>query len=108
MAEEYQNEDWVSLYHSALVELEQAKMLGRIKAAQRSILDRVEKLRIIPGLHPQEYHAIDDALRALRFLAAEEARFDEEAERRMIDETLARFRSFAPVIKRVSKDTEPE
>ncbi|HWY59269.1 MAG TPA: hypothetical protein VNZ03_32700 [Terriglobales bacterium] len=48
--EDYQKEYWVSLYHSALIELEQAKISGRITAAQKSIAARVEKLRNIPGL----------------------------------------------------------
>jgi hypothetical protein len=47
-------------------------------------------------------------MRALGFLQREEARFDAESERRAIDETLQRFRSFGPVIKRVSEDAEPE
>jgi hypothetical protein len=106
--EDYKGEDWVSLYQSALIELEQAKMSGRIKAAQKSILDRVEKLRKIPGLHSEEYHAIDDALHALRFLAAEDARFDAEAERRAVEVALERFRSVGPAIKRASENPEPE
>jgi hypothetical protein len=106
--ENYQKEDWVSLYQSALIELEQAKIAGRIMDAQKSILDRVEKLRKIPGLHPEEYHAIDDASRALGFLAAEDARFDAEAERRAIDETLHRVRSVGPAVKRVAEGAEPE
>jgi hypothetical protein len=40
--EDYQKEDWVSLYQSALIELEQAKMSGRISAAQRAIVARVK------------------------------------------------------------------
>jgi hypothetical protein len=106
--EDYQKEDWVSLYQSALIELEQAKLAGRINAAQKAIVARVETLRPLPGLHPEERHAIEDAMRALGFLQREEARFDAEAERRAIDETLERFRSVGPAIKRVSEDTEPE
>ena len=50
MAEGYQQEDWVSRYNSALTELEQAKMLGRITSAQDAIVDRLEKLRMMPDL----------------------------------------------------------
>jgi hypothetical protein len=46
--EDYQKEDWVSLYQSALIELEQAKMSGRISVAQKAIVARVEKLRTVP------------------------------------------------------------
>jgi hypothetical protein len=48
--EDYKQEDWVSLYHSALIELEQAKIAGRINAAQKAIVARVETLRALPGL----------------------------------------------------------
>jgi hypothetical protein len=106
--EDYKREDWVSLYRSALIELEQAKLAGRINAAQKAIVARAEQLQNLPGLHAEELHAIDDALSSLRFLAREEARFDAETERRAINETLERFRSVGPAIKRVSGDAEPE
>jgi hypothetical protein len=80
--EDYQEPDWVALYQSALIELEQAKLPGRINAAQKAIIARVEVLHSIPGLHADEHHAIDDAVRTLKFLEREEARFDAEAERR--------------------------
>jgi hypothetical protein len=76
--EDYQKEDWVSLYQSALIELEQAKMSGRIDAAQRAIFARVEKLTTLPELHPQERQAIEDALRGLNFLKREDSLFDAE------------------------------
>jgi hypothetical protein len=41
--ENYKGEDWVSLYQSALIELEQAKMSGRIEAAHAAILARIRK-----------------------------------------------------------------
>ena len=40
--EDYKQQDWVALYQSALIELEQAKMAGRINAAQKAIIARVE------------------------------------------------------------------
>jgi hypothetical protein len=80
--ENYKQEDWVALYQSALIELEQAKMSGRIEAARVAILARMGKLCTMPGLHPEERQAIEDALRGLSLLRAEEARFD--ANRRSI------------------------
>jgi hypothetical protein len=71
--EEYQQEEWVSLYHAAVAEFDQAKMSERIEAAHKAIVVRMEKLCILPGLHPQERQAIEDAvfgLRSLKRLAA--------------------------------------
>ena len=65
MAEEYQREDWVSRYNSALTELEQSKLLSRITSAQDAIVDRLEKLRMMPDLHPEERRAIEHAIRTL-------------------------------------------
>jgi hypothetical protein len=45
----YQLEDWFSLYQSALVELEEAKMSGRIEAAHTAIVARIEKLVTLPA-----------------------------------------------------------
>ena len=106
--EDYRKEDWVSLYQSALIELEQAKMSGRIDAAQRAIFARVEKLTTLPELHPQERQAIEDALRGLNFLKREDSLFDAEKEQRAIEQSLEKLRSVGPVIKRVSEDAEPE
>jgi len=106
--EDYQKEDWVSLYQSALIELEQAKMSGRIDAAQRAIFARVEKLTTLPELHPQERQAIEDALRGLNFLKREDARFDAEKERRAIEESLKKLRSVGQTIQRLSDRVDPE
>jgi hypothetical protein len=99
--EDYQEQDWVSLYQSALIELEQAKISGRIEAAQKAIVARVELLRALPGLHTEERHAIDDAIRALALLQREEARFDAEAERRAVEESLEKLRSVGHTIQRL-------
>jgi len=99
--EDYKGEDWVSLYQAALTELEQAKMLDRITAAQDAVVDRLEKLRIMPGLHPEERHAIEEAIRTLGFLEREDARFDEEAERRAVQESLEKLRSVGNTIQRL-------
>jgi hypothetical protein len=47
---------------------------ARIEAAQTAILARIEKLATLPGLHPEERQAIEDALRGLRSLEQEHAR----------------------------------
>ena len=99
--EDYQLEYWVSLYRSALVELEQAKIAGRVEAARTAIIARMEMLQTLPGLHPQERQAIEDALRSLQLLEEEEARFDAEAERRAIEESLEKLRSVAHTIQRL-------
>jgi hypothetical protein len=106
--EDYQKEDWVSLYQSALIELEQAKMSGRISAAQKAIVARVEKLRTVPGLHTEERQAIEDALRGLNFLKREDARFDAEKERRAIEESLEKLRSVGKTIQRLRDRVDPE
>jgi hypothetical protein len=66
--EEYQQEEWVSLYRAAVAEFEQAKMPVCIEAAHKAITSRMEKLCTLPGLHPQERQAIEDALFGLRSL----------------------------------------
>jgi hypothetical protein len=106
--EDFQQEDWIALYESALTELEQAKMSGRIEAAKTAIIARVEKLCTIPGLHPQEHQAIEDALRGLNFLKREDARLDAEAKRRAVDESLENLRAVGPTIRRLRESAEPE
>jgi hypothetical protein len=108
--EDYKNEDWVSLYQSAFLELEQAKMAGRIGAAQLAIIARLEKLKSLPKLHPEERHAIEDALRALKLLAAEETRLDTEQARRAVERSLEQIRTLDSFVKGGSEreDGEPE
>jgi hypothetical protein len=98
--EDFQGEDWVSLYHSALIELEHARMAGRIIEARTAIVSRMEKLTTLPGLHPQERRAIEDALRSLRLLEKEDARLTEEEGRRSIDHALEKLRSVKDSIER--------
>jgi hypothetical protein len=47
---EYDKEKWVDLYRAAFVELEHAKMAGRIGDARPEIATRLEKLCHMPGL----------------------------------------------------------
>jgi hypothetical protein len=106
--ENYEKEHWVSLYQCALIELEQAKIAGRINAAQKAIVARVQQLSTMPELHSEERRAIQDAMRALEGLQREAASFDAEAERHAIDETLRSVRSVGPAVKRVAEGAEPE
>ena len=93
-------ENWIEIYQKALVELEHARMRGRIGDARAEIIARVEKLKNIPGLHAPEDQAIEDALNALRFLELEEDRYD-QTQRRMALETAARkLESIGPKIKK--------
>jgi hypothetical protein len=64
---DFEGERWVELYKNVLVEVEHAKMRGRVEEARAAIDARVEKLRV-PGLHAEEYQAIENALNALGFL----------------------------------------
>jgi hypothetical protein len=97
---EYEQEDWVQLFHAALLELTHAKMAGRIADARKSIVDRMTKLQEIPGLHREEIHAIGSALNQLRLLEAEENRHAEEEKRRAIDNAMEALKTIAPTILR--------
>jgi hypothetical protein len=65
MPADYDQEKWVELYKKAILELEHAKMTGRIGDTRTELGARVEKLRGIPGLHAEEIQAIDEAYRTL-------------------------------------------
>jgi hypothetical protein len=108
MRENYQNEDWVSVYQSALTELEDAKMSGRIEAAHTAILARIEKLHALPDLHPKERQAIEDAMRGLRFLEREEVRHNEQHKRLAVERSLEKLRSIGPTIQRLSDRGDPD
>jgi len=75
-------------------------MAGRIIEARTAIVSRMEKLTTLPGLHPQERRAIEDALRSLRLLEKEDARLTEEEGRRAIDHALEKLRSVKDSIER--------
>jgi hypothetical protein len=86
---------WVDLYRMAMMELENAKIAGRIGNARIEIAVRLEKLRQIPGLHTVEKQALDDALSALRSLERIEER-DGDHERRIAEKALQSLRVIAP------------
>jgi hypothetical protein len=93
---DYDQEKWVGVYKTAVMELEHAAMTGRISDARTAISIRLEKLKQLPDLHGQEYQAIEDALNNLRVLEREEHRFAEEETKRVLDESLQKIRSVAP------------
>jgi hypothetical protein len=88
---------WVDLYRMAMMELENAKIAGRIGDARIEIAARLEILREIPGLHTVEKQALDDALSALRSLERiEERDDDDDDERRIAEKALQSLRVIEP------------
>lgn len=98
MPERFENEEWVHLYQKAIVELEQAKMAGRICDARAEIAARIEKLRDIPGLHDKERQAIEDALNGMKVLEREDERAKAD-ERRIAEAALEKLRTIAPKLR---------
>lgn len=93
-----EKEEWVELFQLAVMELERAKMTGRVRNARTAISARIAKLRTIPGLHQHERELIDDALRTLRYLEQEEEHYQTSEKRRLLDTALASLKSIAPKI----------
>jgi hypothetical protein len=86
---------WVDLYRMAMMELENAKIAGRIGDARIEIAARLERLRDIPGLHTVEKQAIDAALSGLHSLEHTEEQ-DADTERRIAERALQSLRVMAP------------
>ena len=86
---------WVDLYRMAMMELENARIAGRIGDTRVEIAARLEKLRSIPGLHTVEIQAIDDALRGLHGLECTEER-NADNERQIAERALQSLRVIAP------------
>jgi hypothetical protein len=86
---------WVDLYRMAMMELENAKIAGRIGDARVEIAARLDKLREIPGLHTVEKQAIDDAMSALHSLERIEER-DVDHERGIAEKALQSLRVIGP------------
>jgi hypothetical protein len=86
---------WVDLYRMAMMELENAKIAGRIGDARGEIEARLEKLSSIPGLHIVEKQAIDDALSGLRSLERAD-KLDADTERLVAERALQSLRVIAP------------
>lgn len=88
---DYDEEEWTRLYQRAVLELEHAKMAGRIGDTRTEIAARLAKLATLPTLHPDEHHAISDALNALQVLEQEEVRYAAN-EARIAEEALEKLR----------------
>lgn len=97
---DYDKEDWVGLYKTALLELEHAKMHGRIADARESIVTRVAKLHSLPGLHKEERQAIQDALNNLRVLEREDQQYTAEEKRHALEKAHRTLQALAPKILR--------
>ena len=97
---EYSGEKWMETYQQALMELEHAKMHGRIGDARREIVARVEKLKSLPGVHAREDQALEDALNALKFLEREEDRYDEDQRRETLAVAMRKLQSLGPKIRK--------
>jgi hypothetical protein len=94
----YDQEKWMQLLKSALLELEHSLMSGRIAEDREEIVKRVAALRGMPGLHDEERQAIEDALSSLRYLEGEEAKYQAEEKRKHAEDALEKLRSIAPKI----------
>jgi hypothetical protein len=95
-----QNENWITLYESAVAELEYARIKGQIRDARNEIFARMEKLLTLPGLHTQEIQAISDALCGLLIVATEEQSYNAKQKKLVVDHALQTLRSVAPTIFR--------
>jgi hypothetical protein len=58
---------WHELYHAAIIELDSAKLPGRIAEARRAILDRAKEILTTSR---DEHYFLNDALRSLLLLEA--------------------------------------
>jgi hypothetical protein len=88
------------------MELEHAKMRGRIGDARREIVARVEKLKSLPVLHAREGQALEDALNALKFLETEEDRYDENQRRETLAVAVRKLQSLGPMIRKGDSASE--
>lgn len=105
---DYGNEKWVDLYRIALLELKRAAMTGRISDAREEIAKRLETLKQHPGLHQQEYQAIQDALSGLRSLEQEETRLAEEDKKRVLEDAARKLQSIARKFTDPTNPPHPE
>src|ERR1700747_1784937 len=96
---DYEKEEWWELYRTAVVELEHAKITGRVQETRIAIVAPVEKLQKLPGLHAKERHAITDALNSLRELGREEAQYQADQKQQVVDKALQNLRDIDPAIR---------
>jgi hypothetical protein len=81
-----------------MLELEHAKITGRISDTRNAEIARLEKLKDIPGFQTEECEAIDDALRGLKVLEREEAVYQADEKHRIVERALASRRPLARAI----------
>jgi hypothetical protein len=105
---DYRKEEWVSLFQSALIEIEEERMPQRIKAACDAIVARMEKLSTLPEPHPAERQAIEDALRGLRSLEKEHAGVTAEHKRLAAGNSPENRGSINPAIQPSKESPEPD
>ena len=96
--ENYENEEWFSLYRDAMLELEHAKITGRISETRTAVIARLEKLKDMPRFQTEEREAIDDALQGLKVLEREETAYQAEEKHRIVERALASLRPLARAI----------
>jgi hypothetical protein len=93
---DHQKENWFELYRTAMLELQQGAMTGRIGDARIGIAARIAALKQLPGLHSEESDAIEDALNNLRFLEREEEHLAAEEKKRLLREAMQKLQTIAP------------
>lgn len=103
MGEDFQHENWVTLFKSAIEELEHTRMSGRVHDANAAIVGRIERLRQMPGLHRSEQIAIDDALRTLRFMEWLGEYYPPAEKSEVTKHALEKLRSVKPAIQRLKR-----
>jgi hypothetical protein len=96
--ENYEKEEWYVLYRDAILELEHARITGRIADTRTAVIARLEKLKDMPRFQTEECEAIDDALRGLKVLEREEAAYQAEEKQSIVERALANLRSLAPAL----------
>jgi hypothetical protein len=69
--ENFENEAWMTFYRAAILETDQAQLLGKIEAARNAITARIRRLENIPVSHLPERQALTDASSGLRTLQQE-------------------------------------
>jgi len=70
---------WQDSYETAILELRPEALQERIGAAEKAIQQRIAELRPSDSNSVEECHALDDALRMLRFLASTECKIQRAA-----------------------------
>ena len=104
---DHEKEKWVEVYQSAVFELSQSLMAGRIAEARGEIVKRVAALRDIAGLHQEERQAIEDALHNLSFLERESATITAQEKRKKAATALERLLEIAPKDERHPERASP-